>query len=1335
MPRPLLDSQYLYGLHDPGGEQIMLDMGITGWVLVTEAIGYQATDQRGGDYRYLSDRGLGVLVRLNAGYGGVGTIPYERYYGAFAQRCANYVRNSQGAHIWIIGNEMNHPIEWPGADWDWNAVRPKSPDKKGEMITPQRYVACYSQVRAAIHAISGHENDQVLVGAVAPWNPLTQYPGNENGDWIKYFVDILTMLGRDGCDGIAIHTYTHGTDPDLIDSEARMESFPNRRYHFRAYQDFMQAIPWNMRDLPVYITETDQDEPWRNENTGWVRRAYGEIDYWNKIHPDQPIRALILYRWPKHDKWFIDGKQGVIEDFKQAMRYRYQWKPAVSVIDWQHAYRARIVLLDTFPQLSPGSTFQLAVSCRNVGNDTWPSGGSNPVRLGYHWYNAQGQRVTTPDHRTSLPNDVSPGNEARVRATIAAPAQAGEYTLVLDMVHEGITWFADRGSQLTKTTVSIAGTTTPSEKYFSETKVWVRGPFLAFYQQYGLDICGYPITEAFYEDGVLVQYFQRVALEEYQPGKVRLRLTAQQAYEAKERIKALERRIALLQRRLEGGVGAAPQPDITDITDQLPRDPSRMVTRAESEIEYIVINHTAVRPEVSVERIAQAHRQRWPAIVCQFYIQGDGSILQTNPLTEVVDGQQDWIRKGVNIHVAGNFTDAVPTQAQIDSLAALCAWLLDRYSLDTEAVKGAKEFIVTQSPGKQWLEGQRWKDMLVSAIEPLRGTGSPGETPSVGDSDLAQEVAELKKERDDLTLALNAANTEIASLQSRIRQLETQLREGGGPVQPVVTDIIDKLPRDADKMIKRQNKDIKYIVINHTAVPANVSVERVAKAHHARWPAIVCQFYVEGDGSILQTNPINEVVDDKYKWFLNGINIHVAGNFNEEIPNEAQLSSLANLVAWLLETYKLKVSAIKGMQEFIITQSPGRQWLTGKKWKNTLIDRVEKIQKSAPSRPGTGSSADAALTARIKALEKQVSDLQAENDSNLAQLQQASAQIEQLQADIDARDKQIGQLNQTNRALNAEKQRLNRTISTLQQQIEQLKKEKPSTESPSSGEVVVGVSKPPMVELVDVLPKHPTKRYESRTLDQITHLAIHHSAAPANVTPERIAKYHVESESHQWPGIGYHFYIQPDGTINHTQDMKLISYHVYSNNEYTVGICVAGNFTDVIPTPAQIDATAHLAAWLMQELNISLSNVMGHKEYPKNVTACPGRQWLEDQNWKDLLVGRIQALQQGATPITDKPIDHYVLFWQHPNDWAKQDWLGAINYIARFRPTTGFSVDDAKNARRVTIIGGIAGVSQQAEDSLRQAGCLVERIAGRDYEETKTILDQLAESGRRFINL
>ena len=223
-----------------------------------------------------------------------------------------------------------------------------------QVITPELYVRCYKLCRAAIHAVPGHADDQVLIGAVAPWNDQTRYSGNPSGDWVRYFSDILAGLGPAGCDGITIHTYTHGTDPALIRSSARLDPpFEKYHYHFRAYRDFMRAIPANMRHLPVYITETDQDAAWEDRNRGWVKQAYGEIDAWNQSAGNQQIRALILYRWPRKDRWYIAGKQGVINDFREALRFDYRWQivlpPKADFVKGQRLLTTDIVNLRRSP--------------------------------------------------------------------------------------------------------------------------------------------------------------------------------------------------------------------------------------------------------------------------------------------------------------------------------------------------------------------------------------------------------------------------------------------------------------------------------------------------------------------------------------------------------------------------------------------------------------------------------------------------------------------------------------------------------------------------------------------------------------------------------------------------------------------------------------------------------------------------------------------------------------------------------------------------------------------------------------------------------------------------
>jgi len=367
MPRPLFDSPYLFGFHDPGGESIMAAANRRGWIVFTVEVGSDPNDFSGMDFTPWANQDFGILCRINNGYGAAGTIPYSGQYADFAQRIANFVAASQGCKIWIIGNEMNHSQEWPaipglraasgktpaaapapqrGPDADPNgrgsptrfsALNPLPtalavPGQRAaaagfEKITPDLYANCFRQCRDAIKLVFGHGDDQVVIGAVAPWNNQTTYPGNPNGDWVQYLADILAKVGAKGLDGIALHTYTHGSDPALVTDAAKMNApFQNRYYNFLAYRDFMSAIPAAQRELPVYITETDQDVPWLDQNTGWVQAAYAEINWWNQQPGQQQIRSLALYRWPPLDQWYIQGKQGVIDDFRAALRNDYRWK-------------------------------------------------------------------------------------------------------------------------------------------------------------------------------------------------------------------------------------------------------------------------------------------------------------------------------------------------------------------------------------------------------------------------------------------------------------------------------------------------------------------------------------------------------------------------------------------------------------------------------------------------------------------------------------------------------------------------------------------------------------------------------------------------------------------------------------------------------------------------------------------------------------------------------------------------------------------------------------------------------------------------------------------------
>lgn len=278
-----------------------------GYVVITVAVGRDPNDSAGHDYR--GERNI-PIVRLNHGYGSSGTLPLPQFYGDFAQRVANYVEMSPGCSRWIIGNEPNHAQERPD----------------GQPITPAQYAECYNLCRAAIHALPGHDADEVLVAAVAPWNVDTKYATNPSGDWLRYFEDVQRLITD--CDGFAIHTYTREQTPASITDTARMSPpFEFAYYGFLHFTNWLSAILPQYRGLPVYITEfCIAGQPWANVNTGCIVAAYTEIDDWNALYPDRPISCLAVYRW-QYDQWEIKNKPAVQSDFLHAVSLCYTWPP------------------------------------------------------------------------------------------------------------------------------------------------------------------------------------------------------------------------------------------------------------------------------------------------------------------------------------------------------------------------------------------------------------------------------------------------------------------------------------------------------------------------------------------------------------------------------------------------------------------------------------------------------------------------------------------------------------------------------------------------------------------------------------------------------------------------------------------------------------------------------------------------------------------------------------------------------------------------------------------------------------------------------------------------
>src|SRR5438046_9479793 len=77
----------------------------------------------------------------------------------------------------------------------------------------------------------------------------------------------------------------------------------------------------------------------------------------------------------------------------------------------------------------------------------WPASGDQPVRLGYHWYDANGNAVLWDGTGAALSDDVSAGQTTTLEVSVRAPQTNGTYTIAWDLVQEGTGWFSGSRSE------------------------------------------------------------------------------------------------------------------------------------------------------------------------------------------------------------------------------------------------------------------------------------------------------------------------------------------------------------------------------------------------------------------------------------------------------------------------------------------------------------------------------------------------------------------------------------------------------------------------------------------------------------------------------------------------------------------------------------------------------------------------------------------------------------------------------------------------------------------------------------------------------------------------
>lgn len=114
-------------------------------------------------------------------------------------------------------------------------------------------------------------------------------------------------------------------------------------------------------------------------------------------------------------------------------------------------------------------------------------------------------------------------------------------------------------------------------------------------------------------------------------------------------------------------------------------------------------------------------------------------------------------------------------------------------------------------------------------------------------------------------------------------------------------------------------------------------------------------------------------------------------------------------------------------------------------------------------------------------------------------------------------------------------------------------------------------------------------------------------------TAEIVDEWH---KSLGWDGIGYHYFIEKDGTLKSGRPENVKGAHAIGYNDKSVGICLAGNFDATLPTVMQEKTLADLLKVMQNRYKIPVEKIVPHREFAAKT--CYGNKLADD--WAQKLV-------------------------------------------------------------------------------------------------------------------
>jgi SAM-dependent methyltransferase len=212
--------------------------------------------------------------------------------------------------------------------------------------------------------------------------------------------------------------------PLMIDLARRLNHYPDRAEYVCTAETGLEALPAASFDCIYSNIVLQHVEPGMSE--GYLRQ------FFRLLAP----RGLLVVQLPSHRDVTTAAEITAMPD---------------------DAYQASLAFAVPPPTVvAAGSAFKILLNVRNESSRVWSQPESGPLAAGNHWLDAGGELMLKQDDgRAPLLQRVPPGLMWPVMMQIHAPAEPGSYVGEIDLVHEGVSWYGDKGSPTLRFTIDV----------------------------------------------------------------------------------------------------------------------------------------------------------------------------------------------------------------------------------------------------------------------------------------------------------------------------------------------------------------------------------------------------------------------------------------------------------------------------------------------------------------------------------------------------------------------------------------------------------------------------------------------------------------------------------------------------------------------------------------------------------------------------------------------------------------------------------------------------------------------------------------------------------------